>query len=176
MWNEVLGSETWGHTFLSVLGYIAPMPAPIPHATPIPDPTNPASALPIVVGGHLRAEVEDRPTAIALRDALIARAPVGFPLAPVVVTDLWYLNSDPLRAQPTISVGRPEVNALSAYLADKLPSVLAIDDRLIVQLDPDLTDPAASCWGTDAASTAEAVHTFLDRWADVFLRAAAHAR
>ena len=138
-----------------------------------PDPTEPTTALPIVVGGHIRAEVEDRPTAIALRDALITRAPAGFPLAPVVVTDLWYLNTDPLRSQPTISIGRPEVNALSAYLADKLPSVLAIDDRLIVQLDPDLTDPAASCWGTDAEATAEAVHAFLEGWAAVFLEAAA---
>jgi hypothetical protein len=138
-----------------------------------PDPTDPLQTLPIVVGAHLVAEVEDRPIAAALRDALAARLPAGFPLAPVVMTDLWYLNNDPLRAQPTISVGRPEVNALAAYLADKLPSVLAIDDRLIVQLDPELTDPAASCWGVDASATAEAVHAFLERWAGVFLRAAA---
>lgn len=147
------------------------MPAPT-----TPDPTDPAAALPIVVGAHIRAEVEDRPTAAALCDALIARAPAGFPLAPVVVTDLWYLNTDPLRSRPTISVGRPEVNALAAYLADKLPSVLAVDDRLIIQLDPELTDPVASCWGSDAAATAEAVHAFLERWADAFLDAAARAR
>jgi hypothetical protein len=102
----------------------------------------------------------------------VARLPPGFPLAPVVVTDLWYLNSDPLRAQPTISIGRPEVNALAAFLADKLPSVLAVDDRLLVQLDPEFVDPAASCWGIDAAATAEAVHVFLERWSGAFLLAA----
>ncbi|MCC7389777.1 MAG: hypothetical protein IT431_13530 [Phycisphaerales bacterium] len=138
-----------------------------------PDPTDPLQTLPIVVGAHLSAEVEDRPIAGALRDALAARLPEGFPFVPVVMTDLWYLNNESLRAQPTISVGRPEVNALAAYLADKLPSVLAIDGRLIVQLDPELTDPAASCWGVDASATAEAVHAFLERWAGVFLRAAA---
>lgn len=140
-----------------------------------PDPTDPAQTLPIVVGAHLVAEVEDRPIAGAMRDALAARLPDGFPLVPVVMTDLWYLNTDPLRSQPTVSIGRPEVNALAAYLADKLPSVLAVDDRLIVQLDPELTDPAASCWGVDATATAEAVHAFVERWAGAFIKAAARA-
>ncbi|MDQ7012877.1 MAG: hypothetical protein Q9O74_03150 [Planctomycetota bacterium] len=137
-----------------------------------PDPTNPPEALPIVVGAHVCAEVEDRPIAVALRDALADRAPAGFPFAPIVLTDVWYLNTDALRAQPTISIGRPEVNALSAYLADKLPSVLAADDRFVVLLDPELADPAACCWGVDAGATAEAVRAFAERWAEVFLTAA----
>lgn len=149
------------------------MPTPAPRA---PDPTNPAHALPVVVGAHVRAEVEDRPIAAALCEALTARLPDGFPFVPVVMTDLWYLNTDALRAQPTISVGRPEANALSAFLADKLPSVLAVDNRFVVLLDPELADPAACCWGIDAASTAEAVRAFADRWAGVFLDAAAQAR
>lgn len=144
--------------------------------TPTPDPVNPTEALPIVVGAHVRAEVEDRPIAAALREAILARAPDSFPLAPVVMTDLWYLNTDALRAQPTIAIGRPEVNALTAFLADKLPSVLAADDRFVVLLDPELTDPAACCWGVDAAATAEAVQAFADRWAEVFLTVAANTR
>ncbi|QKK09810.1 MAG: hypothetical protein HND58_17685 [Planctomycetota bacterium] len=79
-------------------------------------------------------------------------------------------------AQPTISVGRPEANALTAFLADKLPSVLAVDDRFVVLLDPELADPAACCWGVDAAATAEAVRVFAERWAEVFLNAAAQSR
>jgi len=140
------------------------------------DPTNPLHALPIVVGAHVRAEVEDRPTAAALRDAIATRIPAGFPFVPVVLTDLWYLNTDALRAQPTISIGRPDVNALSAFLADKLPSVLAVDDRFVVLLDPELTDPAACCWGIDARATAESVQAFAERWVDGFLRAAAPDR
>lgn len=137
-----------------------------------PDPTNPLASLPIVVGAHVRAEVEDRPTASALRDALASRAPEGFPLAPVVMTDMWYLNNDALRAQPTIAVGRPDVNALSAFLADKLPSVITVDDRFVVLLDPELSDPAASCWGVNATATAEAVHAFVEKWSAAFLHAA----
>ncbi len=140
-------------------------------ARPAGDWLPPERALPIVVGAHLRAEMEDRPWAAALRDALASAAGHSFPLVPVVVTDLWYLNSDPLRAQPTVSVGHPEVNALSAFLADKLPSVLAIDDRLIVQLDPELVEPVACCWGVDATATGEAVSAFLDRWCRPFLAA-----
>jgi len=45
----------------------------------------------------------------------------------LVCSDVWYLNNDPLRSRPTISIGGPGVNALSAYLADKLPSAFAIE-------------------------------------------------
>jgi hypothetical protein len=131
--------------------------------------------LPIVVGAHLRAEVEDRPIAAALCAALTAAAGEGFPLVPVVMTDLWYLNCEPLRVQPTVSVGHPEVNALTAYLADKLPSVLALDGRLIVQLDPEFIEAVACCWGADGLATAAAVEVFVARWSDAFLTAAARA-
>lgn len=141
---------------------------------PHPDPTIPGQALPIVVGAHVRAEVEDRPIAEALRRALDGPARLRG-LAPVVVTDLWYLNTEPLRSQPTVAIGRPEINALSAFLADKLPSVLAVDDRLVVLLDPELADPAACCWGRDAAATAEAVRAFSERWSERFLLAASGA-
>lgn len=131
--------------------------------------------LPIVVGAHLRAEVHDRPTAMRLRDALESLLEPDARLRPVVVTDLWYLNDDALRAQPAISVGMPEVNAFSAFLADRLPSLLAVDERMIVQMDLELVDPVASCWGVDAASTAEAVRHFLETCAADFLRAATSA-
>lgn len=151
------------------------LPAMLPSRPRSLDPTLPQDVLAVVVGAHLRAETEDRPTAQLLRDALAAAAGPAFPLVPVVVTDLWYLNDQALRAQPTVSVGRPETNALSAYLADKLPSVLAVNDRLIVQLDPDLTEPLACCWGADEDGTAEAAHAFLERWSESFLAAAARA-
>jgi hypothetical protein len=135
-------------------------------------PISPERVLPIVVGAQLAAEVEDRPIAAALGTALVRAAPERFPLTVVVVTDLWYLNSEPLRSQPTISVGRPDANALSAYLADKLPSALSVDGRWMVQLDPEMVEPVVCCWGSDAAGTAEAARMFMARWGYEFLRAA----
>ena len=88
------------------------------------------------------------------------------------MTDLWYLNQDALRAQPTICIGHPEVNALGAYLADKLPSVYTVDDQILVQMDPELLDLVVSCWGQSPRDTARAVAAFLDSHADRFLLAA----
>lgn len=131
----------------------------------------PGGVVPIVVGAHLRAEVHDRPSAARLRDAL---AGVVRGLDPVVVTDLWYLNSDELRAQPTISVGAPGVNALTAHLADRVPSAYVSDDVLMVQLDVGLAELTACCWGVDPRATSAAVDVFCDRylarWADAASR------
>lgn len=126
------------------------------------------NAILIVVGAHLRAEIDDRPIAYALLDHVRER------LAPehdvIVCTDLWYLNNDDLRARPTISVGAPNVNALTAYLGDKLPSVYVVDGRCIVQADFEHAEPAACCWGTNAGQTIAAVDIFVSRFLDEFLR------
>ena len=90
---------------------------------------DPDRTLLIVVGAHLRAEMSDRRIAYGLRDRLLAHVDAwDTPPAVIVCTDLWYLNHDDLRRCPTISIGAPEVNALTAYLADRLDSVLAVDD------------------------------------------------
>lgn len=133
-------------------------------------------AAPIVVGASLSAEVHDRPVgerlARALESALVRRgvateAPAG--ITPIVCTDLWYLNDDALRARPTISVGRPERNALSAYLGDKTPSAFVVDDVLIVQADPEMREAVACCWGVDADATRWAADAFIDRYLDAFV-------
>lgn len=135
----------------------------------------------IVVGADLRAETGDRPIAYRLRERVIERLGARHgpekhgrphPLTPVVCTDLWYLNNEPLRSRPTISVGGPEVNALTAYLADKLPSVLAVENVYLVQADPEMVDVVACCWGADGAATLAAVDAFADRYLDGFLEAA----
>ncbi len=139
----------------------------------------------IVTGAHLRAETYDRAIAYRLRERVMARLNERFgpekhgrphPLTPLVCSDLWYLNNEPLRSRPTISVGGPDVNALTAYLADKLPSVLAVEDVYLVQMDPDLVDVAACCWGADAESTLAAVEAFEARYLEEFLEEAAKVR
>jgi hypothetical protein len=132
----------------------------------------------IVTGAHLHAEVGDRPVAYALRrrllDWLAARGQTEDPARPrvIVCSDLWYLNNDPLRTRPTISIGGPGVNALTAFLADKLPSAFAIENVLIVQADLEFQDVLACCWGKDHSATAAAVDAFCERYLDAFMEAA----
>ena len=81
----------------------------------------------IVVGVQLRAELGDRPLAYRIEQELRQRleAALGKPaegepprLAPVVLSDVYYLNNDELQARPAISVGGPGMNALSAMLVN----------------------------------------------------------
>lgn len=151
----------------------------------------------IVVGAHLRAEMADRPIAYWLRDRVLAwldarvagdpavaaaaadvedadpgQPRPGHPCRVVVCTDVWYLNDASLRVWPTVSIGGPGVNALSAYLADKLPGLLVVDDVLMVQMDPELSEMTASVWGVDHAATVNAAEAFAERYLDAFMSAA----
>jgi hypothetical protein len=134
----------------------------------------------IVTGAHLAAEVHDRPIAYRLRERLLAALGQGngrsnnasFSLdggpsdRVVVCSDLWYLNRDQLRELPTISIGGPTVNALTAYFGDKLPSAFAVDGVFLVQADWTTQTPVACCWGVDAHGTARAAETFIERYLD----------
>ena len=125
----------------------------------------------IVTGSTLAAEREDRPLAYGLRERMLASK--GSARGDIVVCgDLWYLNHDELRAIPTISMGSPERNALAAYWGDKLPSLLAVQGRYVVQGEPDFDPPLASLWGRGAEETSHAVGVFAERYMDAFLRAA----
>ncbi len=132
----------------------------------------------IVTGAHLRAEVTDRPIAYGLRKSMTDwLAAHGQPESPghprvLVCSDVWYLNNDPLRSRPTVSIGGPGVNALSAFLADKLPSAFAVEDVLLVQADPEFTEVIACCWGRDQRATSAAVEAFTQRYLEAFMDAA----
>ena len=133
----------------------------------------PRSVLPIVVGANLEAELMDRGVASELRDAIRTAQDRTVPsgaLQPVVLSDLWYLNDPPLRVQPTIAVGRPEINAATAFLAARIPTAFMVDGTFRVQLDPELVELNACLWGSDARSTAEAVACFIDRYLPDYLR------
>jgi len=129
----------------------------------------------IVVGAHLQAELADRPLGYRLRDAidgwLASHAPAAA-LRPVVCTDLWYLNAAELMVRPTIAIGRPGLNAVSAYFANRLPTALVIEQSLQVQLDPAFESLQACIWGVDEPATASGVELFRDRYLDGFLASA----
>ena len=131
----------------------------------------------IVVGSHLRAEAADRPLAYRLVVEVEQwterfEAQLGVEIEPMVCTDLWYLNHEELRQRPTICVGGPGVNALSAYLAQHLSEENRHADVLL-QIDPDYTDLQACIWGKDHELTAHGLQLFIDRYLDGYLRAVA---
>ncbi len=130
----------------------------------------------IVTGAHLAAERYDRPLAYRLRETMLRRLDVlgePHPFDVLVCSDLWYLNDDALRAQPTISVGGPSVNALAAFLADRVESAFVVEDVLSIQLDLEFVDAVASCWGVDPGSTVSAVDAFVERYLDLFIERSA---
>jgi hypothetical protein len=141
-----------------------------------------ASLLLIVTGAHPAAEFHDRPVAYRLEQRIhqwlsqqSAGGPGPSPLVPLVVSDMWYLNDDALRRRPTISIGSPAANALTAYLADKLPSAFVIDDQLIVQLDVTFQESNVCAWGHTPAQTASAVEIFAERYLSKYLHRLAAA-
>jgi len=97
---------------------------------------------------------------------------VDAPLEALVCTDLWYLNDSTLLAQPTIAIGRAEVNAGTAFLASRIPTALVIDDTLRIHVDPSFVELRACLWGVDPDATADAMELFADRHLEPFVRSA----
>ena len=64
------------------------------------------------------------------------------------------------------------VNALSAFLIDKVPTAFAIDDVLSIHMDVEDADPIACVWGTSAGALASGVDAFCERYAERFVRLA----
>lgn len=129
----------------------------------------------IVTGAHLRAEAADRPLAYLLRSRMLQwweqHGPARSLARPdvIVCSDVWYLNNDDLRSLPTVSIGGPGVNALAAFLADKLPGVFTIKDTLTVQMDLDFVELIASIWGMDHETTVAALDGFTQRYLGEFM-------
>jgi hypothetical protein len=139
----------------------------------------PESVIPVVVGAHPKGEIIDRPwagrMARSIRQTLRDRgldSPDG--PTPLVVTDVWYLNDDQLRLQPTIAIGDPAVNAASAMFANRLPCAFAIENTCQVLLDPEMLEPRACFWGVNDESIRLAWERFQSKWLEEFLDAAEH--
>ncbi len=137
---------------------------------------DPQCLLLIVVGANLEAELGDRPLAARLRTLVerwqAAHAAGAQPLRAVICTDLWYLNSPELMVRPAIAVGRPQVNAATAWLANRLPAAFVVQGTVQVQLDPEFARLQACVWGVEDRATALAVDLFAEKYLDAFLRSA----
>lgn len=130
----------------------------------------------IVVGAHLRAEIADRPLGYRLHEAVQNQlhqhsGDTDWPLLPIVCTDVWVLNHDELQERPAIAIGGPGVNALSGYLYQRLPTALAIENQLVIQMDLGFDDHRVAIWGFDAGHTVSAVELFERKYLREYLRA-----
>ena len=119
------------------------------------------NSLLIVTGSTIQAEQQDRPLAYRLRSIIQERlGERHFDHTVVVLGDLWYLNSESLRRLPTISVGPPGVNAVSAHFYKRLTNALVVDNTLLIQMDLHLEDLRVSLWGNSTALTGTALEIF----------------
>ncbi len=130
------------------------------------------NAIILVTGAALRAEEMDRPLAYRLGAEIARRLGEGSGWRPLVVTDVLYLNDKRIAARPTISIGGPGVNSLSARLFRALPAALAVDNTLIIQMDVEFKDLRCCLWGMDHPQTVTALEVFMDRYLAAFLEAA----
>lgn len=118
----------------------------------------------IVTGSNLRAEQADRPLAYGLKEIIADLMPDLTYESPVLVlSDLWYLHAETLHDMPMISIGGPSVNAVSAHLSQRLPTVLVADNTLTIQMDPTLEDLRVCVWGVHHDTTVNALELFVDR-------------
>ena len=118
----------------------------------------------IVTGSNLHAEQTDRPMAYLLANALQDRLKaIGSSSKVTVISDLWYLNSEPLKELPTISIGAPNINAVSAFFSRRLDNILSIDNTLTIQMDVSCTDLRVALWGSCTKNTQEAIILFNEK-------------
>src|SRR5262245_21051595 len=144
---------------------------------------SPVRFLLIVTGSTLRAEEMDRPLGYYLKQRI--EQALGEAVSEGrqdldgylvrVVADFRWIHDEPLQNLPTISLGGPGVNALAHRWLEEVPVSLAYSERYFIQMDPDLTEPRASVWGMDNATTQIAVSVFVDRFLPRFLERCATA-
>ncbi len=118
----------------------------------------------IVVGASLNAEEKDRPLAYMLKSQIDkSKRAEGHPFRKtIVISDLLYLQDKIIPICPTIAIGGPGVNAVTASLADKLPLFRNRDNRYFIQLDEEFGDKRISIWGVNALATKEGIQDFIE--------------
>lgn len=117
----------------------------------------------VVTGASLRGEAMDRPLAYRLAETIRARLPEESPWRVLVVSDVLYLNDEELACCPVVSIGGPGVNNAAGALYRELPSVLTIDNVLMIQMDLELASRQVCIWGMNHEQTVQALELFEQR-------------
>lgn len=127
----------------------------------------------VVTGSVPRAEALDRPLAYHLKAEIDRRGGRDPRRKALVVGDLWYLQNEQVHDQPTVSLGGPGVNALSAAFLRRLPLALAVENVFVLQMDATFKDLRVCVWGMNHERTKVALATFeQDRFLGRYLDAA----
>lgn len=133
------------------------------------------SCIYIVTGSNLRSEEFDRPLAYYLRERILERLGSDQARRIKVISDILYLNNREIQNCPCVTVGGPDVNAVTSLLLESIPYALAIDDVLVVQMDLLLCNRNVALWGMTPEATSDAVEIFMqDRYMGEFLKSAEH--
>jgi hypothetical protein len=134
----------------------------------------------IVTGIQLKAELGDRPLAYrieqAVREHLAAALPKPSPAScrasrrPSSATSTTSTATSSRPARRSASAARG-MNAVSATLVEKLPTAVAIENTLVIQMDLEGDDPRCAVWGMNHLDTVRAVETFLAKgYLETFLQ------
>jgi hypothetical protein len=133
------------------------------------------SCIYIVTGSNLRSEEFDRPLAYYLRERLLERLGSDHARRVKVISDILYLNSSEIQRCACVTVGGPDVNAVTSLLFESIPYALAIDDVLVVQMDLLFQNQNIALWGMSPEATSDAVEIFMqDRYMGEFVKTMVH--
>jgi hypothetical protein len=117
----------------------------------------------LVTGTSIPAEQRDRPIAYRLKAEIDRRGAGHVYRRAVVVGDEWYLENRAFHANPTIAIGGPGSNGVTAEFSQSLPTVVTLEERVFIQADFDGELKRAALWGVDARATQVAAELFLQR-------------
>ena len=117
----------------------------------------------IVVGSEIRPEEKDRPIAYKLKQQIEKSPKYGkLPFRKcIVISDSLFENDKIIQICPTICIGGPGVNAVSARLFEKLPVYYRKEECFYIQYDKNIQNNRVSLWGMDQATTEESVDYFI---------------
>jgi len=118
----------------------------------------------IVVGSEIKPEEKDRPLAYKLQQRIAQSDKYGkLPFRKcIVISDILFEKDKIIQVCPTISIGGPGVNLVSARLVEKLPVHINKNNRYFIQYDKNPKNNRVSLWGMDQATTNEAIDTFIN--------------
>lgn len=128
----------------------------------------------VVIGSMPAAQHGDLAAAQRVADAVDrALAARGSAARARIIGDAQRLGDRGSAHGPCVCIGHPEVNALAAFLLDRVPPAMVIDGELAVQFDAEAPEAVALCWGVSHEATARAAGVFIERFLESFADAAA---